>query len=88
MRFVTMKNNKITSVRFGTKAVGGEVQKDQGDLGQLLQSEGTFIDDPRDLEIETERNRIIELKKAITDKKLLDIDCTQEQNELKILLGL
>jgi len=35
-----------------------------------------------------ERNtRIMELKEIISNKKLLDIDCREEQNELKDLLN-
>ena len=33
-------------------------------------------------------NRIEELKEIISNKKLLDIQCTDEQDELRTLLGL
>lgn len=45
---------------------------------------------PTEQEILEKNNeqRASELRKIISDKKLLDMDCTIEQNELKGLLGL
>lgn len=42
MRFITIKNNKVASVRNGTKKVKGEVESEKGEPGQILQEDGTF----------------------------------------------
>lgn len=43
MRFITLKDNIITSTRIGKTIVEGEIQSDIGELGQQL-VDGTFID--------------------------------------------
>ena len=88
MRFITLKDNKITAIRSGKTIVDGEIQSNLGKIGQLLQKNGTFIDDINDIEKQTKSMRIAELKELISNKKLLDMDCTTEQAELKELLGL
>ena len=46
-RFIELdKDNKVISVRIGTEIVLGEVESDIGDIGQIMQSDGTFIDAP------------------------------------------
>lgn len=36
-------NNKVISIRYGQSIVEGEIQSDIGELGQIRQSDGTFI---------------------------------------------
>ena len=45
MRFITLSSeNKVLSIRNGISIVEGEIQSDIGELGQILQPDGTFID--------------------------------------------
>ncbi len=46
MRFIKLdENNKVISIRYGKSIVEEEIQSDLGELGQIMQSDGTFIDD-------------------------------------------
>lgn len=36
-------NNIVTSERFGPEIAEGEIQSDIGELGQIMQPDGTFI---------------------------------------------
>lgn len=46
MRFITLDaNNKIVGIRYGQSIVDGETESDLGEVGQILQTDGTFIDD-------------------------------------------
>lgn len=61
--------------------------------GQLVNTHSLVrVPTPEEVEqakLENEKqSRITELKEMITNKKLLDIECLDEKNELKILLGL
>lgn len=47
-----------------------------------------YIPTEQELQEKDRLFRINELKESISNKKLLDIDCTEEKNELKVLLGL
>lgn len=38
------ENNQVIGIRFGTSIVEGEIQSDTGEIGQIMQPEGTFID--------------------------------------------
>ena len=58
-----------------------------GTVGQVLIN-GSWVDDPVEVANNAKSARIQELKMAITNKKLLDMDCVAEQTELKTLLGL
>lgn len=51
-------------------------------------SDLTYIQTEADILQATNQNRIKELETTIARLKLLDIDCTNEQTELKQLLGL
>jgi len=42
-------NNKVIAVRYGPSIVEGEIQSDTGEIGQIMQPDGTFIDDPTPL---------------------------------------
>lgn len=48
----------------------------------------TYIPTQEEIAEQQKQSRITELKLLITNKKLLDMDCTEEQAELKLLLGL
>lgn len=37
------ESNEVTSVRYGETAVDGEIQSDTGEIGQIKQSDGTFV---------------------------------------------
>lgn len=44
MRLITLDdNNKVVSVRFGNKIVGGEIHSEVGEVGQIMLEDGTFI---------------------------------------------
>ena len=44
MRFITLDGTKkVVGIREGPGIVEGEIQSDTGELGQILQSDGTFI---------------------------------------------
>ncbi len=44
MRFVTLDSkNKVVGIRFGPAIVPGEIQSDEGELGQIMLPDGTFI---------------------------------------------
>lgn len=44
MRFITLdENNKVTGIRLGASIVQGEIQSDTGEIGQIMQPDGTFI---------------------------------------------
>lgn len=46
MRFIILDDEKkVISIRYGKTIVEGEIQSDIGDIGQIMQSDGTFIDD-------------------------------------------
>ena len=45
MRFIRLdENNKVVGIRIGKKIVDGEIQSDIGELGQIMQPDGTFTD--------------------------------------------
>lgn len=47
MRFIKLnEDKKIISIRHGKLIVEGEIQSDVGELGQIMQEDGTFIDAP------------------------------------------
>lgn len=43
-RFITVnENNIVVGIRFGKNIVDGEIQSDIGEIGQIMQPDGTFI---------------------------------------------
>ncbi len=47
MRYIVLdENNKVIGVRNGIEIVEGEIESIVGEVGQILQPDGTFIDDP------------------------------------------
>lgn len=46
-RFIRLDmNNKVIGVRTAQTIVDGEIESETGELGQIMQPDGTFIDDP------------------------------------------
>lgn len=88
-RYLTIVNNKIVSDRYFAEIVDGEIEDDgtYGEVGMIL-IDGVWQKDPEEIAEEQKQQHIAELKLTITNKKLLDMDCTAEQTELKELLGL
>lgn len=44
MRFIRLnENNQIVSIRYDEEIVMGEIESETGDLGQIMQEDGTFI---------------------------------------------
>lgn len=44
MRFIRLdESNKVISIRFGSSILDGEIQSDIGELGQIMQPDGTFV---------------------------------------------
>jgi len=47
MRFIKLNSESVViAIRFGTEIVDGEIQSDNGELGQRMLSDGTFEDVP------------------------------------------
>lgn len=46
-RFIRLnETNKVESSRIGPSIINGEIESDVGEIGQIMQGDGTFIDDP------------------------------------------
>lgn len=46
MRFVTLDGyNKVIGIRYAEEIVEGEIKSDVGNIGQIMQQDGTFLDD-------------------------------------------
>lgn len=90
-RFLKILNNKIIEDRYDSMETiqNGEIEDDgtYGKPGETLIN-GVWQKDPIEIEEEYKQLRIKGLKEIITNKKLLDMDCTAEQSELRGLLGL
>lgn len=90
-KFVTIVDNKIVSERYGNEIVDGEALSSDNllaaNVGDVL-IDGVWQKDPNDIAEAEKQTRISALKETIANKKLLDMDCIQEQLELKQLLGL
>lgn len=90
-KFVTITGNKITAIRYAEEIVEGEFlaenDLENAELGDVF-IDGTWQKDPQEIAEAEKQARIKELKETIANKKLLDMDCTEEQTELKNLLGM
>lgn len=43
-RYITLgENNEIIGIRFGKQIVEGEIQSELGEIGQIMQPDGTFV---------------------------------------------
>lgn len=59
MRFITLQDNIIINIRYGKRPLEHEVGSEKGELGQILQEDGTFItpertENEKDTELSTE----------------------------------
>lgn len=64
-RFITLdSNNKVIGIRNGLSIVEGEIESDVGEIGQIMQGDGTFITpDPIPTEpVKSLDEQILELK--------------------------
>ena len=43
-RYINIVNDIVTAIRIGEVIVEGEVESDSGELGQIRQADGTFVD--------------------------------------------
>lgn len=71
------ENNKVISVRYGKEMVDGEIQSNVGELGQIMQADGSFI------------NSEPEQRKPVYQKPLSEeiADLKQSIAEITIILG-
>lgn len=53
MKFIRIdENNKVVGIRFGVEMVDGEIESELGELGQIMQPDGTFISpEPEPIEL-------------------------------------
>lgn len=88
-RFLTIQDNKIVSDRFYTEIVDGEIEDDgtYGEVGMIL-LDGVWKVDPQEIVEQQKQFRILELEEKIRKLKNIDMDCSTEQAELKVLYGL
>lgn len=74
-RFISLNdNNKIITTRCGNKAVKGEISSELGEIGQIMQEDGTFINDPLDTlkaELAEVNSQMDEKIKELSDAKTL-----------------
>lgn len=46
MRYIILsENKKVISIRHGESMIDGEIQSELGEIGQIMQTDGSFIDD-------------------------------------------
>jgi len=93
--YITLdKDNKVVATRTGKSIVNGEIFTSDSTVqcGMIYNEDGTFTEDTIAIESQkleqSNQFRIVELRQSISDKKLLDIDCKEEQSELAELLGI
>lgn len=82
-RYITLDaDNKVISIRFGQFIVEGEIQSDSGELGQIMQADGTFATPPVDPVIpqKTLEEQIAELKQD--NLILMDVLATMYEDML------
>lgn len=75
-RYITLDNKKVVNVRFGSDIVPSEIQSDIGELGQIMQPDGTFIT-PEPLPVEpqeTLEEKIERLEQQIQQDNLITFE--------------
>lgn len=80
MRFITLdENNRVIAIRNGKAIVDGEIQSHIGQLGQIRQEDGTFINDPTPIEpvIPEPTNREINDNLMVVMNGIVDIYMAQ-----------
>lgn len=86
IRYIRLDDNgKVIGIRHGAAIVPSEIQSDTGELGQIMQPDGTFIDDPNPPPIEkTELEKKVE---QIMQDNLILMDALATVYEELIRLG-
>jgi hypothetical protein len=77
VRYILLDDNKkVIGIRDGINAVEGEIQSDIGDLGQIMQLDGTFITPEPELvePIETLEQKIERLEQQIQQDNLITFE--------------
>lgn len=54
MRFITLKDNVVTAIRYGKNPLEHEMKSEEGKLGQILQGDGSFVNPEKGDEDEEE----------------------------------
>lgn len=78
MKFIRIEKNKIVAVAISKNCPNGYVESEYGELGQIMQSDGTFIDDSKD-KILLKEQKIQQLSQATNLKILNGIDFTWDE---------
>lgn len=77
MRFIRLNEDKqIISVRFGSTIVDGEIESELGEIGQILQPDGTFsTPEAEPVEpAETLEEKIDRLEKQVQEDNLMQFE--------------
>lgn len=75
MRYIKIDdNNKVYCIRFGENIIHGEIQSDLGELGQILQSDGSFIYDESEPEKPEKEQSIEEKINYVQNQNLVLMD--------------
>lgn len=70
MRFITLKNNEVTGIRYGKAIANGEIESEIGNLRQIRQLDGSFIDNPLVIEEQNRNIRLSEINQRLTEIRL------------------
>lgn len=89
MRFIILnENNKVVSIRMGSSPVGNEIESEKGDIGQVKQPDGTFIDDPTPQpEPESEPSELDTIKERLEQAEANNTQLREQIDQLTITLG-
>lgn len=68
MRYITLnENKKVIAIRYGQSIVNGEIESELGEIGQIVQADGTFIDDDTPLPVQPNIPTNTEIAQMISD---------------------
>lgn len=91
MRFIRLnEENKVTSLRFGQVIAPGEIESAEGNPGQIMQSDGTFITpEPTPTEpVETAEEKLERLEQQVTQDNLIQFEVLATiYEEIQLLKG-
>lgn len=80
MRFITIdSNNKIVGIRYGAVKVMGEIESEEGELGQVMQADRSFI---------TPEPEIIEQQATIEEQILAESQYQAALLEMNMMGGM
>ena len=77
MRFIRLdENNKVMSIRHGKSIIEGEIQSDVGEIGQIMQTDGSFVTPEPEIIIqpETLEQKIERLELQIQQDNLITFE--------------